>query len=318
MWTAPVTAGPVRKFVTANGVRLSYLEWGRPDSPKVLMQHGIGLCAEIWNWTARRLASEFNVLSFDLRGHGDSEKPDGGYTFEEIGRDLSAAASTLGLERPAVVGHSAGGSAAVIAHALTPGVLGQTVIIDSRVGGSRALSSRPDLLERPARTRRKRTIWDSRDAIYEAYRGRSVFRSWEEAIFADYVDGGTRQLADGRLELKCPPEVEAVFYEQRAGLNSSPYVLGLRGDFLILLGNYPGAQTLDDPGILEFVRETGGARVIIAPQGSHFLPMEQPQWVLGEIVGFLRQRQLGLTDSIVGMDATARDSGQRPSRALPR
>ncbi len=291
-----VTDSPVSKFVTANGVRLHYLEWGQPDAPAVLMLHGIGLCAEIWNWTARRLARDYRVLSFDLRGHGESEKPGYGYTFEELGRDLAEAAITLkfglGLENPAVVGHSAGGSAAVIGHALAPGALGPTVIIDSRVGGSRALSSRPDMRDRPARTRRKRTIWDSRDAMFAAYRERPVFRTWDEDIFADYIDGGTRQLADGRVELKCPPEVEAVFYEQRAVLNTSPYVKGLRGDFLLLLGNYPGAQTLDDPGILEFVRETGSAQVKIAPQGSHFLPMEQPQWVLDEIRKYFESFQI--------------------------
>ena len=284
-----VAAQPFSGYVDANGIRQHYLEWGSPDAPPVVMLHGIGLCASVWSCTAARLAQDYRVLSFDLRGHGESEKPGAGYTFKELGRDLAAAVPVLGLGQPFAVGHSAGGSAAIIAQALSPGTLGPTVIIDSRVGGSRALSSRPELRDRPARTRRKRTVWDSREAIYNAYRERGVFRRWDEQVFADYIDGGTRQLADGRVELKCPPEVEAVFYEQRATLDSTPYVMGLRGDYLILLGNYPGAQTLDDAGIQAFIQETGGAEAKVAPRGSHFLPMEEPDWVTDEILMFLRR-----------------------------
>ena len=284
-----VTRQPASGYVKANGIRQHYLEWGAPGAPTVVMLHGIGLCASVWSQTARQLAREYRVLSLDLRGHGDSDKPAGGYTFPELGRDLAGAVQELGLRQPFAVGHSAGGSAAIIAQALSPGTLGPTVIIDSRVGGSRALSARPELRDRPARTRRKRTVWASRDALYEAYRNRGVFRSWDEQVFADCIDGGTRRLDDGRVELKCPPEVEAVFYEQRATLNSSPYVTGLRGDYLILLGNYSGAQTLDDPGIQEFIRETDSAEIKIAPKGSHFLPMEEPDWVTNEILEFLGQ-----------------------------
>lgn len=288
-----VTARPGSGYVNANGILQHYLEWGNPDAPAVLMLHGIGLCASVWSYTASRLARDYRVLSLDLRGHGDSEKPGTGYTFEELGRDLAAVVPALGLHCPFAVGHSAGGSAAIIAQALVPGTLGATVIIDSRVGGSRAMSSRPDLRDRPARTRRKRMVWESRDAIYQGYRQRPVFRTWNERVFADYIDGGTRPLPDSRVELKCPPEVEATFYEQRAALDSSHYVAGLRGEYLVLLGNYPGAQTPDDAGILQFIRETGPAEVKVAPRGSHFLPMEEPEWVTGEILDYFRGRPGG-------------------------
>jgi len=252
------------------------------------MLHGIGLCAQVWNWTARRLAKDYCVLSIDLRGHGDSEKPGWGYTFHDIGIDLTELVSALGLVRPLVVGHSAGGSAAIIASSLVPGALGPTVVIDSRVGGSRALSSRPDMRDRPARTRRKRSVWGSRQKMYEAYRSRRVFKAWNEEIFRDYIEGGTRLLPDGQIELKCPPEVEATFYEQRASLDTSPYVKDLKGEFLLLLGNYPGAQILEDSGIQEFLKEVQGTQVRIAPEGSHFLPMEYPDFVLAEIQQFFR------------------------------
>ncbi len=140
--------------------------------------------------------------------------------------------------------------------------------------------------DRPARTRRKRPVWPSRQEMYQAYRSRGAFKSWNEEIFRDYIEGGTRLLPDGQAELKCTIEVEATFYEQRAILNTSSYVKGMRGSFLLLLGNYPGAQTLEDPGIQEFLKEVKGTQVRIAAQGSHFLPMEHPELVLAEIQQF--------------------------------
>ncbi len=280
---------PQSRFVTANGIQHHYLQWGDPEGQPLLMLHGIGLCAQVWNWTARQLAKDYCVLSIDLRGHGDSEKPGYGYTFQDIGIDLAELVAALGLVRPFVVGHSAGGSAAIIANSLAPGALGPTVVIDSRVGGSRALSSRPDMRDRPTRTRRKRSVWASRQKMHEAYRNRRVFKSWNEEIFRDYIEGGTRLLPDGQIELTCPPEVEATFYEQRAGLNTSPYVKSMMGQFLLLLGNYPGAQTLEDPGIQEFLKEVQGTQVRIAPEGSHFLPMENPDFVLSEIQQFFQK-----------------------------
>jgi pimeloyl-ACP methyl ester carboxylesterase len=223
-----------------------------------------------------------------MRGHGDSGKPSTGYTFPDLAEDLSEFIKTLNLVRPLIVGHSAGGSAAIIAHAFEPGLLGPSLIIDSRVGGNRELSSRPEMKDRPSRTRRKRLIWDSREVMREAYRDRSVFRSWNEEIFDDYINGCTKILADGRSELKCAPETEATLYEQRTSLNTSPYLNDMKADILLLLGNYSGAQTLDDAGIQEFLNKVEGSQVRISPMGSHFLPMEYPKLVLTEIEQFIK------------------------------
>jgi len=277
----------IDKFIVANNITHHYLEWGNASAKPIVMLHGIGLCAHLWNWTAQSLSNDYNILSFDMRGHGDSQKPETGYTFRELAIDLNSVVTALKLYKPYVIGHSAGGSAAIIAHSIQPEILGPSLIIDSRVGGSRALSSNPDMQSRPDRTRRKRAIWDSREAMSTAYRNRKVFQTWDSRIFDDYISGGTFIRADGRAELKCPPEIEAVFYEQRTILNTSPYLDGITGDLRLLLGNYPGAQTLNDTGIQEFLAKVPKSEVKVAPKGSHFLPMEYPEIVLTEIVNFL-------------------------------
>jgi pimeloyl-ACP methyl ester carboxylesterase len=102
-------------IVQARGLRLHYREWqpaagAQPGLPPVLLIHGLASAARIWDLTAPLLARRgLRVVALDQRGHGESDKPDHGYTFEEIVADDHAAAEALGLDKPVVVGHSWGG-----------------------------------------------------------------------------------------------------------------------------------------------------------------------------------------------------------------
>jgi pimeloyl-ACP methyl ester carboxylesterase len=123
--------------------------------------------------------------------------------------------------------------------------------------------------------------------MHSAYRTREVFKNWRDDVFQAFIDGGTRLLDDGRAALKCLPEVEATFYENRDSVDVTRYLPGLQGRFLLLLGHYPGAQTLEDAGVQRFLQQVPGATVRPMPRGSHFLPMEHPDLVLAEARRFL-------------------------------
>jgi hypothetical protein len=63
---------------------------------------------------------------------------------------------------------------------------------------------------------RRRAVFDSREAAFTAYRGRGAFRTWPEAMLADYVGGGFRDRDDGKVELACAPAWEASNYSAQA------------------------------------------------------------------------------------------------------
>src|SRR5438105_6683569 len=93
--------------VDANGIRIHYYRTGG-DKPPLVLAHGAtdsGLC---WTRVARDLESDYDVIMPDARGHGMSEAPDGGYTSADHAADLAGVIRGLGLERPAVAGHSMG------------------------------------------------------------------------------------------------------------------------------------------------------------------------------------------------------------------
>ena len=201
------------RYVHANGITHHYLVWGDDDKPPLVMVHATGLSSHTWLPIAEKLAADYRVMALDQRGHGDTEASDCGYSFELVGQDLAAVIDELNLEQVSIVGHSSGGLAAIIAASLIPGRIRQACLVETRVGERPANSPPGELRRRAQRTRQKRLTWDSREAMSRAYRQRSAFRDWDEAAFKAFIEGGTRLLHDGRAELKCPPEVEATFYE---------------------------------------------------------------------------------------------------------
>jgi pimeloyl-ACP methyl ester carboxylesterase len=279
---------PESRFVESNGVNHHYLEWGNPGNPNLLMFHAVGMCSQIWNNAARDLAQDFHVFSFDLRGHGDTQHRGGGYTFVQLGEDVASVIQTMGLEGSIGVGHSAGGMSMLIADSLAPGIIGKGVLVDTRVGDSpMALLTPEEQKERIERTLQKRTIWESREIMYSAYRDRRAFKSWTDEVFADYIEGATRSLGDGRVELKCHPQVEENFYQNRKELDTYKVLRELGGEYILLVGDYDGAQTPQDAAVQHLTRETKGFQVKELGAGSHFVPMEYPDLVLREIRNFI-------------------------------
>lgn len=105
--------------VVANGVRLHYYRTGG-DKPAVVLSHGYtdsGLC---WSQLASDLEADYDVVMYDLRAHGRSDVPANGYSADNRAADLVGFAQALGLDRPALVGHSMGAETTAYAAAVAP------------------------------------------------------------------------------------------------------------------------------------------------------------------------------------------------------
>ncbi len=99
---------PIRFDLQSVDVRLQGYDYGNEGAPPLVLLHGMQDFALSLSPLAQALAERHHVISFDLRGHGDSDKP-GIYTLPHMIADLHAAILQLGLERPRLVGHSLGG-----------------------------------------------------------------------------------------------------------------------------------------------------------------------------------------------------------------
>ena len=103
---------PIDEWVTVDGLSFHYRDWGGSGQPLMLL-HGLASTCHIWDLVAPLLAQDHSVIALDQRGHGESAKPNEGYDFTSVSKDVLSVIAQRGGEAPVVVGHSWGGSVAL-------------------------------------------------------------------------------------------------------------------------------------------------------------------------------------------------------------
>lgn len=112
-----------------DGVRLAYSDNGTGDPPLVFV-HGWCCDHTYFNPQLGHFARRHRVVAVDLRGHGQSDKPEQDYTIGGFADDLAWLACELGLSDVVLVGHSMGGIAALDAAARYPEIVAAAVLVD--------------------------------------------------------------------------------------------------------------------------------------------------------------------------------------------
>lgn len=140
----------------SEGLRLRYVEWGAPDAPPIVALHGLRSFAYTWEPVALSLADRFRLIALDQRGRGQSDwDPLRRYFTEHYLRDLAALVAHLGLQRFVLLGHSMGGTTAIVHAARHPQQVQALVIEDMGPGasadGAGAERIRRELQATPAR-----------------------------------------------------------------------------------------------------------------------------------------------------------------------
>lgn len=115
--------------VDVAGGRLRIVSFGTGHRP-ALAVHGITANAMCWQAVARALPADWTLHAVDLRGRGHSAALPGPFGFEAHAADLRQAVLALGLDRPALIGHSLGAYIALLAADAYPGTFGPIVLID--------------------------------------------------------------------------------------------------------------------------------------------------------------------------------------------
>lgn len=98
--------GMQQQVVRANGVRFNV--WLGGEGPPVVLLHGYPESALMWRKIVPQLLPSHTVVCPDLRGYGDSDKPQDGYDKRTMALDIKLVMEELGFKRFAVVGHDRG------------------------------------------------------------------------------------------------------------------------------------------------------------------------------------------------------------------
>ena len=169
-----IPAGFQRGDVDTGEVRVNY--WRRGAGRPLLVLHGVTDWGLDWARFARRVDVRLDCILLDQRGHGYSDKPAQGYGNAAFAADAWAVIRHLGLERPAVLGHSMGGGVALALAAAHPEAIDRLLLVDPAVWLDAAAGARPraPVEQRRAALRERQAL--GRRALVEQLRAaRPVF-----------------------------------------------------------------------------------------------------------------------------------------------
>jgi 3-oxoadipate enol-lactonase len=97
-------------YADLDAVRIHYALEGRADGPVLAFSHSLGADLKMWDQLMPTLIGRFNVLRYDMRGHGQSSAPAGPYTIADLGNDFRALVDHLNIPSVRFCGLSIGGA----------------------------------------------------------------------------------------------------------------------------------------------------------------------------------------------------------------
>jgi pimeloyl-ACP methyl ester carboxylesterase len=194
---------PHDRFVTVDGLRLRYRDWGGDGRP-LLALHGAAAHAHWWDPVAPHLAGRFRVLALDWRGHGRSAWPrPPAYGSEDFAAELAGVIAALRLESVVVAGHSMGGHNAMAFAAWHPDRLARLVVVDAR---PHVNYERLRALQR--RAPRPQTEFPSLAAALACFRLRPPETTASPALLRTIARHGLVRLPSGRWRYRFDPACE--------------------------------------------------------------------------------------------------------------
>lgn len=118
---------PIQKL---SDIKIYYEQHGSGDD--LILIGGLSADHQVWKSTLREFSKKFRVLTFDMRGAGQSDTPDYPYTTEMMANDVLQLMDALNMKRAHILGHSMGGCVAQQIALLGAKKVNKLVLVSSR------------------------------------------------------------------------------------------------------------------------------------------------------------------------------------------
>lgn len=262
-WLVAPQAQPADRFITVNGLRIHYVEWGAADNPPLIMLHGIGRVAHTFDHIAPHFAAKYRVLAVDMRGHGDSAwDPKGAYLVEDYVRDIEGLARELRLRNIVIWGNSTGGRVAQVFAGMHPELVAG--VISEDVGPERPREIADGMTARLKQEDERG--WASEDDLFAQVKNGSP-RTPEEILRA-YVRFGSKKRPDGRIIWKRDPAIGNGFVPTELWR----FVRQIKSPIIYILG---GRSTIVPAATQEQLKKTLPQVQIVTMPGLGHYPSEE-------------------------------------------
>ncbi|WP_254537850.1 alpha/beta fold hydrolase [Halomarina litorea] len=256
------TAGTVH----LGGVELRYYRTG--DGPPLVMAHGFYENGRCWERLVSDLATDYDVVTYDARGHGRSDAPASGYDVGSRIADLVGLVEALSLADPILLGHSMGGSTAAWTAATHPD-LPRALVLEDPAG----MYGDPELgpAERARFVRETLREWADESTVEES----STNDTADEA-------GWERRVAVANAE--CSPEIAEIAREGYPLLGDA--FERITCPTLVLKADADTERRVTD---LDIADALGDGRLVHVPGAGHGVFRSEYDAAFAEMRAFLRR-----------------------------
>lgn len=279
----------IDKTLTAGDLRFHYRDWGGRGWP-VLLLHGLAATSHIWDLVAPLLVEEARVVALDLRGHGQSDKPDADYDFDAVGGDVFDAIAELELDNPVIVGHGWGANVGLWVAARDLEVLSGLVLVDGGVVDLDDLSWQ-ETVERMSPAPVSGTpLGTFRATLMERTPQGLITPAVEAAIMANFeID------ADNLIHRRLPREYHVRILRALWETRLAPLYEQITCPVLLLPCRRDGDEPDDmlrrkQDGVRRATELLADAEIRWLDDTMHDAPLQRPHRVAEAIIRFIRER----------------------------
>lgn len=262
-----------------DGSKLAGYELGG-SGEVLLIAHATGLCGAMYRLLADHLVDQFRVVALDFRGHGDSAgSPHVDLRWARMAEDVIAVTDQISEGPIHGFGHSMGGAAMLLAERDVPATFTSLFLFEPIIFPDDFPTEGQNVMGDAAR--RRRLEFGSRAEVLYRYAGRPPFNQVHAGFLADYVDNGFAEQPDGKVRLKCLPDVEAQVFENGRDTKLSS-VEHVKTPVAVAVGNdEPGSNParMGPPLAAALAR----AALIRYDHIGHFGPLQDPWTVARDI-----------------------------------
>ena len=269
------------RFGEVNGVKIHYLISGKNEP--IILLHGYAQTSHMWRPLIPELAKTHTIIAPDLRGFGDSSRPEGGYDKKTMAQDIHALAASLGYARAGIVGHDIGLMVAYAYAAQYPSEADRIVLMDAFLPGVGDWTQ----------------VWLLRDLWHFHFFGKTPLalvegreRIYFEHFWNDFAANPAHSVSEANRQLYAaayaqPGSMRAGFeafraFEQDATDFAAFSKTKLNMPMLVLTGEKASGEFLITQGRLVAEKVEG---VVIKGSG-HWLIDEAPEQVIPKLVAF--------------------------------
>ena len=265
--------------VKVNDLEIAYTVFGAGQP--LLLITGIGYGAWFWHKIVPSLAEHYQVVAFDNRGAGESDKPIGPYTVPMLAADTAGLLDWLGPKNVYILGHSLGGFIAQELAVTRPDLVSKLILASANHGGAKVIPITPEAMQ---------LLTDrSGDPVELIKRGIAIAGA---PGFAERQPAVAAELIAYRLTNPVPPAQYTAKVMAGAGMGAltDSQVAGrmsaINAPTLILFGEF---DRVVPPGNANLMADKlPNAQIKILPGTGHIFPIEDPMATVNAIVEFLQ------------------------------